>query len=160
MFFIILSVGIIFIVGIFYIALHNTQKDVTKKLPFSDFMDTELPLKREAVLVKNTTPLSYVKPYLLVAKGDQIHPEITEKYDLPIGATIRLGRAVAIKNAVSGFSTNVVVGTIYVDELKANVEFEYVWGKEQFTLEPGAKRTWKFPLALWQEFPVSGTFTF
>jgi len=152
--------GLVFVVIIFYIALRNTKTTVTGQEPYSGYINKELMLQRPALLVKNVKAFSYLEPYLLVEADAQLYSEITEKYLLPAGTTFELKKAVLIKNAVSGFTTSLAVGKIYVAEFQKEVGFEYLWGNEHVVLQPGAKSSWTFPLALWQKEEIEGSFIF
>jgi hypothetical protein len=151
MIYLLLLGGLVFVVVIFYIALRTTKTTVTEQEPYSRYINKELVLQRPALLVKNVKAFSYLEPYLLVEADAQLYSEITEKYLLPAGTTFDLKNAVLIKNAVSGFTTSIVVGKIYVDEFQKEISFEYAWGKQYVVLEPGAKSSWTFPLAIWQK---------
>jgi hypothetical protein len=160
MIYLLLLGGLVFVVVIFYIALRTTKITVTEQEPYSRYINKELVLQRPALLVKNVKAFSYLEPYLLVEVDAQLYSEITEKYLIPAGTTFELNKAVLIKNAVSGFTTSLVVGKIYVNEFQKEVDFEYLWGNEHVVLQPGAKSSWTFPLALWQKEEIKDSFIF
>ncbi len=152
--------GLTFIIAIFYIALRNTKTNVTEKQPYSGFINKELMLQRPGLLVKNVDAFSYVEPYLLVEEDAQLYAEITEKYPINAGTKVKLNKALLIKNAVSGFTTSVVVGTLYVSGLQKEISFEYIWGNEHVVLTAGAKSSWTYPVALWQKEEIKESYTF
>jgi len=152
--------GFVLVMGVFYFALRNTKTTVTHQLPYSEYINKELVLQRAALLVKNVDAFTYYEPYLLVEENAQVYSEITETYKIPAGTKLRLSKAVLLKNGVSGFTTSIVVGTIYVEKFQKEIAFEYIWGTEHVSLTSGAKSSWTYPLALWQKEETREIYSF
>ena len=147
-----------------YEALRTKITNVSSKSPYAQFINRPLVLSRPATISKSQEPDVQAHPYLLTdapieargIDGDRAGPQ----YALPAGTTITLTEAKLFKNGVSGFEHSYVLGTVFVPELKAEVAFEYAWGKNNVSLTGNEKDYYSFPLALWQDRPIVGKFSY
>ena len=153
-----------------YEALRTKITNVSSKSPYAQFINRPLVLSRPANISKSQEPDVQAHPYLLTdapteardggggggGNGEGASPQ----YALPAGTIVTLTEAKLFKNGVSGFEHSYVLGTVFVPELKAEVAFEYAWGKNNVSLTGNEKDYYSFPLALWQDRPIVGKFSY
>lgn len=149
-----LLVGAVLFVALLYYTLKTKITDVSDKKPYSEVLNKELVLQRDAIIAKSRSADTYANPYLLTEQEDQLMSEAVPRYRLAKGTAIRMTAAKLFKNGTSGFTHAYVLGKIYVPEIKLEVEFEYQWGESHISIYNDFKDYWTFPQAIWQESSI------
>ncbi len=145
---------------ILYLTLRTKANDVSSKKPYAEFMGKQLAIKRPAALFKTREPDVQVNPYALTDAQPDAQEEAGPRYVLPAGTVITLQKAKLLRNGTSGFERSYVLGTVFVPELKAEVAFEYAWGKNNWSNAADENDHYTFPMALWQDRAIDGKFKY
>jgi len=128
---VLLIVGIIaFGVLIFWIwwGFYKTKStDISAQTKYAELVGEEVVAKNESFIAKNYKPDVKINSYQL-KMGSRFNDRVGEVYTLPIGTKFKIGSAKTIHDAVSGFDTNYVLGSVFIKELGKDVEFEFAWG--------------------------------
>jgi hypothetical protein len=135
-----------------YEALRTKKTVVSNKSPFVEIIGKKLTLKRDAFLAKNLEEFSYEEIYYLSEDRKNIFEGVKIVAELKAGTEIVIKSATFLKNGTSGITRSNVVGSVYVDALKKEINFEYEWGNFRYSLyEIDNDEYWTFPKAIWQE---------
>ncbi len=148
------------LVLVLYLTLRTKVTQVSDKPPFAQYINITLDLKRPAAISKTREPDVQANPYLLTEATAQASPDDGPRYLLPAGTKITVQQAKLFRGGVSGLQNAYVLGVVYVPELKTQVAFEYAWGKNNWSLNKDEKDYYTFPLALWQDRPIEGRFSY
>ena len=155
-----LTLFLLALVFVLYWVLRTKVTDVSDKKPYAEFMGKQVAIKRPAALFKTREPDVQANPYLLIeaqpAAQDDVHPH----YVLPAGTVITLQQAKLFRNGTSGFQRSYVLGTVFVPKLKAEIAFEYAWGKNNWSNAADENDHYTFPMALWQDRAIDGKFKY
>lgn len=145
-----------------FVALRTQVTDVSGQKPYADIINVNLVLKRPAVMAKNLPANVYANPYVMKEKAreEDLPDEALPRYTLPAGTALKFTHAKLFRSGVSGFPRAVVLGTVYLPDLKAEVAFEYQWGTSHVSLTGNEKDFYTFPLAAWQDRATPGQFRF
>jgi hypothetical protein len=138
--------AIIGFITLLYFTLWSSTEDVSDQEPYKNYVGKNLNLKQDAILVQNLPEFSEFSSNLLTEKTVRLYDGTSILYKLPKGTTIKINYFKSVKNGTSGFSTAYAVGTVYIEEIKAELDFEYAWGETTLTLD-GIK--WVFATPLW-----------
>ena len=152
--------GITIFLGMLYYVLRTKVNNVSSEKPFNSILNQKLTTKRVSFLVKNRTPEVNENDYLLVENKDEINLELKEIYEIPVNTNFILQKAKIFTNGTSGFSYSYVLGTIYIDDLKKEVAFEYNYGEKKIFLYGEEKEYWFFDKSIWDDEKIEGKFYF
>ncbi|CDF79338.1 hypothetical protein BN863_16260 [Formosa agariphila KMM 3901] len=153
-----LLLGVGLVVLIFFVLSLPKTRDVSNEPPFSNIVQKDLITKKQLLIV-NDESIKQDKDYTY-------HLEDGSSYGMDSGlevvATFPVETAVTIDkvelytNRVSGTTTPYLFGKIYSKELQAYYTFQYAWGDYHIIYEDTPY--WSFPLAFWQDEPLSETY--
>ena len=91
---------------------------------------------------------------------DDIDSELKEVYQISIGTNLTIHKAKIFTNGTSGFSHLYVLGSIYAEDLKKEVSFEYNYGEKKYSLYSNEEEYWSFDKAIWENEKIVGKFYF
>lgn len=154
------AVGILIFIAMLYYALRTKVNDISSEKPFNSILNQKLTTKRIAYLVKNRSPEVYENQYLLLENKDDIDSELKEVYQISIGTNLTIHKAKIFTNGTSGFSHLYVLGSIYAEDLKKEVSFEYNYGEKKYSLYSNEEEYWSFDKAIWENEKIVGKFYF
>ncbi|MGB3947928.1 MAG: hypothetical protein WBM13_08085 [Bacteroidia bacterium] len=145
-----ITVAILLVVGIFYYVLKNKSTEVADKMPYSAILNKQLVTKTEAFILKIDPNVSNLKENVLkhdssVVFGEQLLCKV------PQGAILNISKAIHYTKSVSGITYSLLIGKVWIQELKKEIEFEYQWGEHHFLCVEEPCNYWTFPQAIWQE---------
>lgn len=143
-------VALIAIIGFFYFVLKNKSAEVGDKAPYSAILNKQLITKTEAFILKIDPNVSNLKENVLkhdstVVYGEQMLCKV------PQGSILNISEAFHYTRSVSGITYSLLIGKVWVEELKKEIEFEYQWGEHHFLCVEEPCNYWIFPQAVWQE---------
>ncbi|MFT3703560.1 MAG: hypothetical protein QM802_14450 [Agriterribacter sp.] len=147
-------IGIIVLIGIFYLALRSTNKDVSKKEPYTSFIGKTLYTQRASVLAKNL-PEFNVKEAYFITEDTNLFEGVEKIAPLPKGTKLQFVNAIHHKNGTSGFSQSLLIGKVWVNDKWFDIE--YYWGEQRITFDTADKGQWIFPPGLWQQKDAGNT---
>lgn len=138
------------IVGFFYFVLKNKSTEVSDKTPYTAILNKQLITKREAFILKIHSDVINFKENVLkddstVVFGEQL------LYKVPQGSMLNISKAIHYTKSVSGITYSFLIGKVWIEELKKEIEFEYQWGEHHFLCVEEPCNYWTFPQAVWQE---------
>jgi hypothetical protein len=145
-----ITVAILLLVGIFYYALKNKSAEVSDKTPYSAILNKQLVTKAEAFILKIDPNVSNLKENVLkqdsaVVYGEQLLCKV------PHGSILNISNAIHYTRSVSGITYSLLIGKVWIEEFKKELEFEYSWGEHHFLCVEEPCNYWTFPQAVWQE---------
>ncbi len=148
-----LTLGTIIILGSFYLAFRTKTKDLSDKYPYNTIIEKTLKTKQECFITIHKHALE--NPYILDITNTNFYETTEPIYKLPIGTTLKIEKAKAFTTAVSGSTHHLVLGNVYISELKETVKFEFFWGENPtYGLYDHNENYDIYPLAPWQEKPL------
>jgi hypothetical protein len=139
-------------VGVFYYALKLKTTDLSDKTPYKEILNTTLNTKQPCFIAKNIEHYVRFNPYIILMDTTNISKDITSIYKIPVGTVLNIKEVKAFKNGVSGFTDNMVLGSVYIAELNKEVDFEFSWGTNPtYGLYEKEENYDIYHLAPWQE---------
>ncbi len=148
---VIVSIVIILVllfVGLLYFTLKTKTKTVTEEAPYVSYMNTDLVLARDVILVKNDPAFVFEEALKLVEDDVPLFDGVTQEHFLKAGSNIQLHDAKLFTNGVSGFTQSIVFGTVATEA--GEFGFEYAWGDEHSTLSNEIPNYFTFDEPVWE----------
>lgn len=122
----VLGIGIILF--LFWWGFYRTQAtNISEQTQYAEFVGKEVTAKHESFIALNYKPFVQENPFIL-QMTDRFDEGAGDSYTLPVGTKFKIEDAKSFYNAVSGFSTNYLLGSVFIKELNKDVKFEIQWG--------------------------------
>ncbi len=135
-------------IGVLYLTLRTKTQIVSDQEPFSSFLNQNLSLERDVLLVHNLEEFSFEQIHKIEEKGANVYEGVTVFKELEKGTSITFEDAKLFTNGTSGFTTCVLFGTVYLESQE--IKFEYHWGDQQISLDKNDKGYWTFSKPIWK----------
>ena len=126
--FLVLAIGFC---GLLYLTLRTRVIDVSDQEPFSSFINKEIILGQDAILVNNYEHFVHEEPLYLDVVGSQLFEGTTIAYKLSKGDIIVINKVKNFTNGVSGTTSTIFIGKVTTGSPKNTIPFEYDWQKQQ-----------------------------
>lgn len=152
---IVIVVGILILLYVVFLygTLRTKSKDLTNISPYSDIIGTDQTTEQVCYIAKNYE--HYVKENAFILKQtSDFDSEAGKAYELPIGSPIVIENAKAFTNGVSGSTSNMILGRVFIKELNKEVAFEYNWDSEKPYHLKNYEQYLRYPLTPWQKNPI------
>ena len=147
-------IGTILFIGMLWLALRTKTQDISSFEPYKSLVGTTVTTKQSCYIAKNYEHFVQKNPYLLQL-NNRFASEAGTAYEVPIGTELHIKEAKAFTGGTSGFTNHYILGSLFIDELNQEVEFEYDWmGQKPLDLMPNHNDHTVYPLAIWQEEPL------
>ena len=122
----VLGIGILLF--LFWWGFYRTQAtNISEQTQYAEFVGKEVTAKHESFIALNYKPFVQENPFIL-QMFDRFNEDARDSYTLPVGTKFKIEDAKSFYNAVSGFSTNYLLGSVFIKELNKDVKFEIQWG--------------------------------
>ncbi|MBM1104739.1 hypothetical protein JQC67_01190 [Aurantibacter crassamenti] len=145
-----LILGIAIIVGSFYFVFRTKTEDLSNKFPYNEIINKTLKTQQECFITLHKHSLEH--PYILDITDTNFYETANPIYKLPRGTSLKIEKTKAFTTPVSGATHSIVLGSVYVSELKETVKFELFWGENPtYGLYDYDDNYDIYPLAPWQE---------
>ncbi|WP_289037173.1 hypothetical protein [uncultured Zobellia sp.] len=145
-----LLLGFAIIVSSFYLVFRTKTEDLSNKFPYNTIINKTLVTKHECYITIHQHSLE--NPYILDLTNISFYETNKPIYKLPIGASLNIEKTKAFTTPVSGSTHSIVLGSVYIPELKETVKFEFFWGENPtYGLYDHDDNYDIYPLAPWQE---------
>ena len=127
-----------------------SRKDKSKEQPYKEYIGKILTLNDDYILCERKDFKVPKEQYYIIKDDNSAGPI---KIDLlKKGTTIKLSKAIHYNTGLSGIIGSYVVGRVFADGLKKEVDFFYMWGNKENDFSNGKNQTYfTFPKAIWQE---------
>lgn len=130
-----------------YLTLLTKSQIVNSNEPYSLILNKELYLEREVLLIKNVKPEALVHIHKIVEKDTRLYEGVTVVQKLKKGTPMMFHQAKLFTNRVSGTTTSVLLGTVYLENQE--LPFEHYWGTKTYLLDKNKKDYWTFVKPIW-----------
>lgn len=147
LFFIVL---LLVVAGFFYFALKNKSTEVADKKPYISILNKQLITKNEAFIFKLHSDVINIKENVLKHDSSGVFGEQL-LCKVPKGSILNISKAIQYTKSVSGITYSLLIGKVWIQEFKKEIEFEYQWGEHHFLCVEEPCNYWTFPQAIWQE---------
>ena len=133
--------------GLLYYTLRTKVADISDQKPFIDFIDKEMILGQDAILVNNYEHFVNQEPLYLDAVGSQLYDGTSIAHYLKKGDTVIINSAKDFTNGTSGFTNTTIFGTVKTGNPSSTIPFEYDWETQTIEEDPAGISVFKFKLA-------------
>lgn len=148
-----LILSAIIIVGSFFLVFRTKTKDLSTKYPYNTIINKSLKTKQECYITIHKHALE--NPYILDLTNSNFYETSDPIYKIPIGTILKIESTKAFTTPVSGSTHCMVLGSVYLNEVKETVKFEFFWGENPtYGLYDHDDNYDIYPLAPWQEKPL------
>ena len=138
--------------GVWY-AFRTTSEDISHLRPFSKLIGKELKTIQPCFIALNYEHWVHENSYVIAMKQQKLSGNIKNLEELPIGSVLRIKKAKQFTNGVTGFKSTHLLGSVFLERLKKEVQFEFAWGSKNYGTDlPGDY--FSYSLAPWQEQPI------
>ncbi|RKR15157.1 hypothetical protein CLV91_1239 [Maribacter vaceletii] len=145
-----LIIGSILIAGSFYLSFRTKIKDLSNKHPYTTIINKALKTKQECYITIHKHSLE--NPYIIDLTNSNFYESSNPIYKIPLGTILKIEGAKAFTAPVSGSTHHVILGSVYLNEIKETVKFEFFWGDNPtYGLYDFKDNYDIYPLAPWQE---------
>lgn len=154
----VIAISLIIIVGIFYIALKTKTKDVTNELPFTTFINKNLVLERDVLLLKinDSGFFDRISEIIEIGSWKDVQWKDTEGWNkllIKKGTTLTIKNVTLKASGVSGIPFTQISGVLHTQA--TDIEFYHTWGEYNTALfdEDGltiAENFFKFSKPIWE----------
>jgi len=129
------------------------SEDVSHLKPFSEIIGKELNTKQLCFLAYNKKEWVKENPYIITMKRNKLSGKVTKLQELPLGSILKITEAKRFTNGVTGFKSTYVLGSVYLENLQQEVEFELAWGSKNYGTDLKGN-FFSYSLAPWQDKPL------
>lgn len=137
------------VVLLFYFTLRSSTWDKSQEIPYNTVVGKTIFLERPVSLLKNVESF-VIKEAHFLSEDEDLYNEVIRVARLPKGTPITFTQAFHHLNRVSGNTTSLLVGEVFVADLQQTIRFEYRWGEEHIICIDEPCGYWTYPLAVWQ----------
>ncbi|QWX83194.1 hypothetical protein H0I23_12120 [Cellulophaga sp. HaHaR_3_176] len=125
-------VGVLMVIGIiiaFALGFRTKTKDLSDKFPYSKVINNTLVTKHSSYIATNYEHSIIENPYILKMNNSNFCEDCGTVYEIPKGTSLKIEQAKAVTSPVSGTTSNIVLGSVYIKEINETVKFEFYWGE-------------------------------
>lgn len=120
---------IVFFFLYFFFGSLNRFTSLKDKFPYNEIVDREMKTEVVSYIFLNEENNVIKNPYRLQVDLERMHTDHLKLYTIPIGTLLSINDATRAKRSISGGTSNLVLGTVFVTELNKKVAFELHWGE-------------------------------
>lgn len=136
----------------FTLSFRTKIESLTDKFPYTEIINKTVVTKHPSYIAINNENFAIINPYILQMDDTNFCEDCGTVYKLPIGTSFKIDNAKAVTKSVSGTTSNIVLGSVYIKEINETVKFEFYWGENPtFGLYDYNDNYDIYPLAPWQE---------
>ncbi len=147
---ILLFLGLAFC-GLLYYTLRTKVNDITDKKPFITFVNKQMVLGQDAILVNNYEHFVKEEPLYLDAVGSPLFEETTIAHYVKKGDEVIITAAKDFTNGVSGTTSTLLFGNVTTGNPPITIPFEYTWETQQIEKNTDGVFVFSFELADWEK---------
>jgi hypothetical protein len=137
--------------GLLYYTLRTKVNDITDKKPFTTFVNKQMVLGQNAILVNNYEHFVQEEPLYLDAVGSQLFEGTTIAHQLKEGDTVTIHSVKDFTNGVSGTTDTLIFGNVTTGNPPIKIPFEYTWETQKIEKNADGVFVFSFELADWEK---------
>lgn len=148
---VLILVALALLLGLFYTALRDRVRDVSKEEPFKALIGKPLRLTRSMQVVQEPKTDAMEGLPSLWEHERTIGPSVSLISTATAGTPLTIERALLHRGGVSGITHAIVIGTLELPS--GTVPFSLYWGQQHVLYVE--RPYWTFPMAPWQQQALS-----
>jgi hypothetical protein len=147
----ILAIVMALLIFIFWMALANKSKDVSKREPYLYLLNNELMTTAEVILIDNATLLNAQKDYPKeISYAHRYDTAQIPHQKLSVGSTVIFTKAIHFTSAVSGVQSAILFGKVNSKDDGVEHAFIYVWGNFKTICIDKPCDYWAYEKGFWE----------